>query len=168
VWDFAALPDFARARLCLRKRDRAGQKIAVDHVIDDAGGLCRRGRHRFAVGAHLERARRAAQPRQTLRTAGARNDAEQHFGLSDFGILRRHAEVACLRHFEAAAERVAVNRRNERLGRVLDTLEHRMRLRRSRQRVLARAQRVEYLDVRAGDERGSSADEDDRVGRRID
>ena len=67
-----------------------------------------------------ERERRAAEPRQPLRAAGARDDAEQHFGLADLGVLRGDPEVAGLRELEPAAERVAVDGRHERLGGVFE------------------------------------------------
>ena len=75
------------------------------------------GGDRLAVGAHLERERGAAQPRQPLRAAGAGDDAEQHFGLADLGARHGDAVVAGHRELEAAAERVAVNGGDQRLAR---------------------------------------------------
>ena len=162
------------AGLRLRKRDRAAQQIVrsaepsrPDDVIDDAGGERLRRGDRLAVGAHLERHLRAGETRQPLRAAGAGNDAEHHFGLADPGVLGRDAEVAGLRDLEAAAERVAVNRGDERLGGVLDALEQRVRALGARHRIGRRLQQVERLDVRAGDERRAGADEHDRLGGRI-
>src|SRR5436190_1103056 len=82
--------------------------------------------------------------------ARAGDDSQQHFGLPDARICRCNPEVTRLSDFEAAAERVAVNRGDQRLGRVLDSLQQRVRTRRSRQRVLAGLQGVEDLDIRAG------------------
>ncbi len=70
---------------------------------------------------HISSASRgAAQPRQPLRAAGAGNDAEQHFRLADLGARHRDAVVAGHRELETAAERVAVNGRDQRLGRILE------------------------------------------------
>ena len=96
-----------------------------------------------------------------MRAACAWNDAQKHFGLADPGIASGHAEVARLCDLEAASERVAVNGGDERLVRVLDPFQQRMGARRSRQRILARLQDVEDLDVGAGNERRSGANQHD-------
>ena len=124
----------------------------------------RRGGNRLAVGAHLQRERGAAQARQPLRAAGAGNDAEQHFGLADLGAGDGDAVVAGHRELETAAERVAVNRRDERLADVLDVRQARVHGPRPLERLLARLQLLEDVDVGAGDERRAGADQDDRVG----
>ena len=93
----------------LRKRDGAREQIALDQVVDDAVLQRARRGHRFAVGAHLERLHRSAQPWQTLRATRARNDAQQHLRLSDPGVPGRHAVVAGHGQLETAAEGVAVN-----------------------------------------------------------
>ena len=147
----------------LRKRDRIVEQVRARDLIDDAGRQRLRGGHGLAGRAHLDRQLRAAQARQPLRAAGAGNDAEQHFRLADFGVGRHHAVVAGHGDFEAAAERVAVDRGHERLGRVLDAHEPRVRAFGSRQRLLARFQRAEDLDVGARDERRAGADQDDRI-----
>ena len=46
-----------------------------------------RGITRLSGRAHFDRQLGAAEPRQPLRAAGARNDAEQHFRLADFRIV---------------------------------------------------------------------------------
>ena len=84
-------------------------------VIDDARRRRRGGHQRASRRAHFNRQLGAAQPRQALRAAGAGNDAEQHFRLADFRIGRHHAVVARHGDFKAAAKRVAVDRRHERL-----------------------------------------------------
>ena len=50
-----------------------------------------------------------------------------HFRLADLRVFRRDAEVARLRDLEAAAERVAVDSRDERLRRILDALQQGVR-----------------------------------------
>ena len=163
----ARLPDLPRLRLRLRERDRAREQIAVDNVVDDAGRVGLRRGHRLAVGAHVERHLQAGEPRQSLRAARAGDDAEQDLGLADLRVPGRDAEVARLRHLEPAAERVAVNRGDERLGRVFHAAQQRVRARGARERILFRLQRVEHLDVGAGDERRPGADEHDRFRRGI-
>ena len=74
-------------------------------------------------------------------------------GWPTFASFVGDAEVARHRDLEAAAERVAVNRGDERLGRILEPLQQRVRAGRSFERLLARLQRLEDLDVGAGDER---------------
>ena len=164
-----------RRGLCFRKCDRASQQIVRsagpfalrNDVIDDARRQRSRRRHRLAVGRHVERKLRAREARQPLRAARAGNDAEQHFRLSDFRVFRRDAEMARLRDLEPAAERVAVDRRDERLRRVLHPPQQRVRAGGPLERIVFRLQRVEHFDVRAGDERRSGADEHDRFGRGI-
>ena len=89
-------------------------------------------------------------------------------GWPTFASLRRDAEVAGLRDLEAAAERVAVNRGDERLGRRPPGASAARACPpiapASRSRVFSS---VEDLDVGAGDERRAGADEHDRLGRRI-
>ncbi len=53
----------------------------------------------------------ADDPRQPLRAAGGRNDAEAEFRLAELRRLGRNADVARQRQLAAAAERVAVDRR---------------------------------------------------------
>ena len=127
--DLAHLADLARLRLALRERDRAGEQVAVDDVIDDAGG------------ERLRRPRPACR-RCTSASASARAGADGAAaacrrrpgmmpsitsGWPTLASFAGDAEVARLRDFEAAAERVAVNRGDERLGRVFHALEQRVR-----------------------------------------
>jgi hypothetical protein len=66
--------------------------------------------------------------------------------------------------FHAAAERVAVNCGDQRLPRILDATEQRVRAGRTRQRIFGRLQRFEDFDVGAGDKRSARADQHDRIG----
>ena len=69
-------------------------------------------------------------PRQPLRAACAGNDAELHLGLTHLRGGDGDAVVARHRELEAAAERVAVNRGDERLAGVFELLQarvHRLR-----------------------------------------
>ena len=105
-----------RVGVLARERNRGLTQIAVHDAIDDACLERACGRDRLAVGAHLERQRRAAQPRQTLGAAGAGDDAEQHFGLADARVASRDAVVTAHGDFVAAAERDAVDGGDDRLG----------------------------------------------------
>ena len=100
-----------------RSRPRAGRRRRSGRRCPRPG----RARRKSACRRCTSRAPvvRAAQPRQPLRAAGARNDAEQHFGLTDLGAGDGDAVVTRHRELEPAAERVAVNRGDERLARRL-------------------------------------------------
>ena len=151
----------------LREGDGAFKQIAVDHGVDDARLDGPRGGDRLALGAHLECERRPAQPRQPLRAPCARNDPEVHLGLTHLrggdsdAVVARHGEL------EAAAERVAVNRGNQRLARIFQLFQSCVHRLRPLDGLLARLQLLEDGDVRAGDERRAGADQDHGVGARI-
>jgi len=138
-------------------------------VIDDARRQRLGGRNRFCrrctcPGAH----RRAAQPWQPLSAAGARDDTEEHFGLADSRVLRRDAEVARLRDLEGRRRArcrewpppAVWTRPSTRFSSACVFAD-------SRERVLARLQQLERLDVGARNERRAGADEHERVGARI-
>ena len=79
-------------------------------------GLARR--HEFDRGALVDQAR------QPLGAAGARQDAERDLGEPDLaGALAGDAEIGRHRDLEATADRVAVERRDDELGRVLEPVE---------------------------------------------
>jgi hypothetical protein len=141
----------------------ARSQIAIDDLVDDSGSGGLRGRNRLAVGAHLDRERHAGQAGQPLRAAGTGDDAKEYFGLSDLGILHRDAVVTRHRHLEPAAERLAVNGGDERLRRILEAAQQRMRSLGARHRLLGRLQDLEDVDVGARDEGVAGADQHDRV-----
>ncbi len=58
--------------------------------------------------------------RQALRAAGARQEAELHFGQRDLRAGRGDAVMRAERQFQPAAHRDAVNRRDDRLRAALD------------------------------------------------
>jgi len=165
------------------KSDRAREQVAFDDLVDQAGCFGLGGGDRFAVGAHLEGQLDSREAGQALGAAGAGDDAEEYFGLPDLRhrlahgatssasgafIPRpagsdRHAEVAGHGDFHPAAERVAVKRCDERFRRVLHAPEQRVCGGRAREGILARLQRIEHFDVRAGDEGRARADKDDGV-----
>ena len=115
------------------------------------------------LGAHLERERGTAQPREPLGAAGAGNDPEVHFGLPHVGARDRHAVVAGHRELEAAAERMTVNGGDERFLGVFQLFQPCVHRLRAFEGLLARLQLPEYVDVGAGNERRAGADQDDGV-----
>ena len=104
------------------------------------------------------------QARQALGSAGAGNDAELDLRQSELRGRHGDAVVAGLGQFEAAAERRAVDRRNDRLGASLDR-----RLNVEQRGPLGRL--AEFGNVGAGDEGAAVADQHDGldrgVGRRL-
>jgi hypothetical protein len=153
--------------LLLRVVDRRIQQIPGGNPIDESRRHGRLGADRLAVGAHLERQLAANQPRQALRTAGSRNDAEQHLGLPQPRVARRDPIVAGHRQLEPAAKRMTMNRRDQRLRRVLERQQDPVDPARTLERRIAGLEGVEGLDVGAGDEGRALADQDNRVHRRI-
>ncbi len=100
----------------------AGKRLAAggrtfDDFLDQAVLQRLGGPDRIAADDHLDRKLRTDRARQTLRAAGARQQAELHFGQAEPGFLGRDAEVTGQRDLEPAAERGAVNRGHDRLRR---------------------------------------------------
>ena len=153
----------SRARCFAARTPWRLEQVARDDLVDEPGRFRVRRGDRLPVGAQPQREFHAGEPGQPLRAAGARNDAEQHLGLADAYVCGGDAEMTRHRDLVAAAERVAVDGGDDRLGRVLDTAQQGVRPRRALERLLARFQRVEDLDVRAGDERRSRTDDHDGV-----
>ena len=107
----------------------AGKGLAArgrtfDDFLDQAVLQRLRGADRIAADDHLDREFRADRARQALRAAGTRQQAELHFGQAEPGVLGGDAEMAAERDLEAAAERGAVNRGDDRLRRVLHRDQH--------------------------------------------
>ena len=75
----------------------------------------------------FERRLERRHPRQPLRAAGARQEAELHLGQRDLRARRGDAVVAAERQLEPAAHRHRVDRGDDRLGRRLDRADHRAR-----------------------------------------
>ena len=109
----------------------------------------------FAVTHHVERFRHADEPRQPLRALGAGDDAERHFGQADLRAGDGHAVVAGHGQLQAAAERGAVDRHDDRLGAVFDAREEIVQI--GSAASASQRQRFEGPDVGAGDERPSGA-----------
>ena len=96
--------------------DRLLDDVAGDDRVDDAVLLQLLDRRRVAGEDELERPFRPDEPRQALRAAGAGQEPELDLGQADAGARRRDAVMAAERELEAAAERRAVQRGDDRLA----------------------------------------------------
>ncbi len=143
----------------LSEVDRAGAQVIDDRV--DQPGRCRRlGPELLAGRHHLERQLRSDEAWQALRTAGTGQEAELDLGQAELRRADGDAVMADERDLEAAAERGAVDRGDDRLRAVLD---RRLDV---GQRDAAR-RLAELTDVGPGDEGTAGADQDDRPNRGI-
>ena len=145
---------------------RLGHQLRRRHdAVDepDALGLARADRR--AGQNQLHRPALPDEARQPLRAGVAGKDAEVDFGLAEPGGVGREPQRARHRELAAAAERVAVDRGDDRLAQVLDEIEHVL----AGERVLAARDRRlhrQLVDVGAGDERLlARAGEDDDAHR---
>ena len=84
---------------------------------DEARALGFDGVHHPAGQAHLHRLGLADRAGEPLRSAHAGADAELDLGLAELGGVGGEDEVAHHRHLAAAAERIAGDRRDDRLAR---------------------------------------------------
>ncbi len=101
-----------------------------------------------------------AQSRQPLRAAGAGNEPELDFGQAEFRRRHRDAIMARQRHFEAAAERGAVNGGDNRLRIVFERI-----LDFGNRRALGRL--AELGNVGAGDKGAAAANQNDGFDGRV-
>ncbi len=102
------------------ERDGGGQEITRHHVVHQAGLVRLRGADRFAGEDHRHGLIHADQPRQPLRAAGARDDAELDLRQPETRARRGDAEMAGERQFQPTPERGPVQGRNDRLADGLD------------------------------------------------
>ena len=94
----------------LRVRERTGQQVACNDFIDEAE-LERFDRiDRLGIEDHAQRIVEPDEPRQPLRAARARDDAQRDFGQHEFRRRRCNAIVAGQREFEPSADRRTVQR----------------------------------------------------------
>ena len=99
------------------KRDGAFAQLSfLGERVDNAPFERLFGRKRRAGKNGLERIPDPAEPRQTLGTAGAGNEAELDFGKAEFRRGYGDAIMAHQRHFEPAAERRAMYGGDDRFG----------------------------------------------------
>ena len=138
----------------------SGVEQVRDDRIDEAELKGAAGVDRLAEDAQIEGGLEANQPRQALGAAGARDQAELHFGLAEARVGVGDAIVAGEGQLETAAEGGAVKRHDDGLGRVLDLIEERIEV---DHRALAGNDAPEFLDVGAGDESAARAGDDNGV-----
>ena len=122
-------------------------------LLDEAPGVRRRGVDGVAPEIEKVRASGADEPRQPLRAAAARDQAELDLGLAELRVVGADPDVAAHRELEAAAEAVAVDRGDEgRVGRVHAVAERMQSAGGATLVAAGLAQRRELLDVGTGDE----------------
>src|SRR5712691_2464360 len=137
----------------VQDRFGAGDQIGRrNHFVDepDTKGLLRADH--LPGKNELERAALADQPRQTLRSAAARNESQGDLGLAELRGVHREPDGAGHRGLAATAERKAVDGRDHRLAEIFDQIEHLL----SEPARLLRFERRDprkLADVCAGDER---------------
>ena len=119
-----------------------------------------RGADRVAGDDHPQRLFRADQARQALGPAGAGQQAELDLGQADPRRRRGDPEMAGERHLEAAAQRRAVQRRDDRLRHRLDLGDDLAEARGLRRL-------AEFGDVGAGEKGAPGAGDDDRLDGRV-
>ena len=156
--------DAAQRRLLRQQHlgvgDRALQQVAFDDGIDDALALGLGGRDVTARQDGVERVLGAGEARQALGATGARQQAEMHFRQAHARGRQGDAIVRAQRRLEAAAQRRAVQRGHDQLGRVLHGCDDVVQVR-------ARRRLAELADVGAGDEGAAAADQHDGIDVRI-
>jgi hypothetical protein len=147
-----------------RERDGASRQVAFNELIDQPGAQRVGGVNRLAGHAHLDRLLHTDEPRQPLRTFGARNNPEIDFGLTHSSLRNGHTIVSGHGKLEPAAERGAVHRDDNWLGTLFDKPQQVVQVRR-----LAGAPRslFELLDVGTCNKRPARAHDDDAVCGRI-
>jgi hypothetical protein len=119
-----------------------------------------RGRDRLAAEDHVQGPGDADHAWQALRAARAWQQAQLHFRQAELGILVHDPVVTTKGEFEAAAQRHAGDRRNDRLGRGFDRGDQLGQVRRGEH-----VRTAELADVRAGREGAVATDQHDRPDR---
>ena len=136
------------------------QVVTFDQGIDDALVLGLGGGNVPAGEDRIERILGAGEARQALGAAGARQQAEMDFRQTEPRAGQGHAIVSAERSLEAAAQRRAVQRSHDQLGRVF----HR---RNDVVQVGALGRLAEFADIGAGDEGAPATNQHDGVDIRI-
>ena len=134
-------------------------QLALDDAVDQAD-VARPPWRRSAcrVVHHLQRLLDAGDARQALRPARAGQQAELDLGNAQLRVGHGDPIMAAERDLEPAAERGAVDRRDHRLGAILDRVDHARQPRHHRRL-------AEFGDVGAGEEGLPFAADDDRLDR---
>ena len=160
-----SIAHFLERRLLSRQTsgesDRGFSELAfLGEFVDDPPFLRFARAERRSGENDVERLLDADQPRQALCAAGAGDEAELDLGQSAFRRGDGDAVMRGQRHLESAAERGSMQRRDDRLRRVLDPIEHIGEIRRG-------MRLAELGDVRPGNEGAPSADDDGRLDRAV-
>ena len=113
--------------------------------------------NRVAGDDDFQRRFRADQARQTLRAARARHETALHFRQAQIGIRSRNARMAGQRHFQATAQRRAMNRRDGQTREAFKLLKHFGQRRRD-------SRLAEFSHLGPGAEHAPRADNDHRFG----
>ena len=150
----------ARRHDAPREAHRAGANIFFGDLVDESRGLRRIDCTRLAVEHQRQRGVEADEPRHALRTAGSRKQSEVDLGQADLRPARCDAVVAAGGQFTTTAQRVAVQRHDNRFSRVLETLNDVGQMRRL-------GRQIELADVGAGAECAARARDHDRAHRGI-
>ena len=153
--------DHRRVKPFAQIGDRAVDQSILRHDrVDQYHGLRVRCRHRLAENHHVERGLDPDQAGQALCPAGAGQQAKRHFGQAQPRRWRGDAIIADQCRLQPAAQRGAMDRGEDRLGRSFDAIEHIMQ-RYARQRL------AEFTDVGPGDEGASGAGQQDAACHRV-
>ena len=123
--------------------------------IEQRGALEGGRGNRRAGHDHVERRFEADEPRETLRAAGAGNQAELHFRKSDLRVGPRHPVVAAEREFESSAHAGAADRGDHRLAGAFDDVHDR-----GQEGIGIERAAGKFLDVCAAREGALIADDD--------
>ena len=100
-------------------------QLALDDAVDQADGEGVLGAESACRDVHhLQRLLDAGDARQPLRPARARQQAELDLGNAELRVGHGDPIVGAERDLEPAAERRAVDRRDHRLGAILDRVDH--------------------------------------------
>ena len=100
-----------------REGDGGFLQLPLRHdLVDDAELMRLGGRNMPAGGDHLERDLRAGEARQALRPAGAGQYPDLYLGKPHLGARHGDPVMTGERGFETAAQRIAVDRGDDRLG----------------------------------------------------
>jgi hypothetical protein len=153
------------ARLCTdlaRESQRGFSQIAFHHLVEQARAGQFLRHHRRARHDHVECGFEADCARQTLRAAGARQDAELHFRQRDLRAVRCDPVVSAKREFQTAAHRDAVDCGDHRLRAAFDSLDDRVQ-----RRFLGCLGGIEFGDVRAARKGFAGARQHDGLDGRI-
>ena len=142
---------------------RAGDRdVALHDLVDQPEVQRLLGRNRLAACDQVERALHPDQTRQALRAVGAGEQAQLHLRQAELRSGNRAAKMTGKRQLQPAAQREAVDRRDDRLGHGVEVPgEHRQR-REPHRRWLAKLR-----DVRAAGEGPPAAQEQEGPDRRV-